>query len=538
MADDFYGYDDEEDAPKGRDNLFLWTVFILLLIGGAFACWLGSFYIFGHPENPRSYRILKKMGKIDAPQRFEVTAAPQGEFLDPQKLFERYARFTRLELENENGELIRNYLRNYRETKRLATYCTGKFVILKSYELTKADFFESGVVALAEASDFPQVLIEHVYTANARDVPSLMALLQTGAPVRMFRSEDLSAVVHVERIGDGRMQFTVVPLLYGSYGLTSGPGQFSLEPPAELNMEPGLPVIRSAQVKEGLKLFAAFRNEHPAESTEPGAETSKQAPAPELVRVDPPAPPPEAVAPVAKPTPALAAAPHPIAGKATPKSSPSKLASNKNSPAPSARNAASPTPSLRVTLLNTPRPRTASTPFPLAPAVPVATPTIASSEPSRLSRPGVTLDPFFKPPHEPGAAAATPVPFIKSQRDPGLANGGSSWRTYAPGQAPPGRVLGLEDVAALADRGEIGERLYLRGDFRVTASSPNKAVLRDANKPDDQSPRVLVEYPSGAVAPQERDRLSRDSSRPYQIYNVRRGPDGVVTIWVKEITQQ
>ena len=53
MADDFYGFDEEEHEEKGRDNLFLWTVFILLLIGVAFACWLGSFYIFGHPEHPR-----------------------------------------------------------------------------------------------------------------------------------------------------------------------------------------------------------------------------------------------------------------------------------------------------------------------------------------------------------------------------------------------------------------------------------------------------------------------------------------------------
>ena len=36
MADDFYGYDDDGDEPKGRDNLFLWTVFILLLIGLAY----------------------------------------------------------------------------------------------------------------------------------------------------------------------------------------------------------------------------------------------------------------------------------------------------------------------------------------------------------------------------------------------------------------------------------------------------------------------------------------------------------------------
>ena len=70
MADDFYGYDDDEDEPKGRDNLFLWTVFILLLIGVAFACWLGSFYIFGHPENPRSYKILMRLHKIEPPKRF------------------------------------------------------------------------------------------------------------------------------------------------------------------------------------------------------------------------------------------------------------------------------------------------------------------------------------------------------------------------------------------------------------------------------------------------------------------------------------
>ena len=76
-------------APK-KDNLFLWTVVILLLIGFAMACWLGSFYIFGHPERAESYKILKKLHKIDPPKRFEITAAPAGEFLTAQKLFERY----------------------------------------------------------------------------------------------------------------------------------------------------------------------------------------------------------------------------------------------------------------------------------------------------------------------------------------------------------------------------------------------------------------------------------------------------------------
>ena len=113
MSDDFYGFDDGE-APKGGGSLFLWTVFILLLIGLAFGCWLGSFYIFGHPERPGPYRFLKKLGKIESPQRFEVTAAPQGEFLSARKLFDRYSRMTPLELDEENAQLLRIYIKNYR----------------------------------------------------------------------------------------------------------------------------------------------------------------------------------------------------------------------------------------------------------------------------------------------------------------------------------------------------------------------------------------------------------------------------------------
>ena len=60
MDEDLFNRDYEPRERKG-DNLFLWTVFILLLIGFAIACWLGSCYIFGHPENARSYKILKKL---------------------------------------------------------------------------------------------------------------------------------------------------------------------------------------------------------------------------------------------------------------------------------------------------------------------------------------------------------------------------------------------------------------------------------------------------------------------------------------------
>src|SRR5258708_36805637 len=102
MAEEYYQEDEPTAEGPVRDHLFVWTVFILLLIALAFACWLGSFYIFGHPEKPRPYQLLKKLGKIEAPRRFEVTAAPPGEFLTAQNLFEKYSRFTPLQFEQGN----------------------------------------------------------------------------------------------------------------------------------------------------------------------------------------------------------------------------------------------------------------------------------------------------------------------------------------------------------------------------------------------------------------------------------------------------
>ena len=522
MADDFYGYDEDELEPKGRDNLFLWTVFILLLMGAAFACWMGSFYVFGHPEKPKAYSLLLKLHKIDPPLRFEVTAAPPGEFLNPQKLYERYSKFKRLELENENGELVRNYIRNYRETKKLVTYVTGRFVIMDSRDLKPSDMFPTGVVALAQAQDFPQVLIEQVYTSAPRTVPTLRTHLQIGSELHIQHTNDrydCSAVIHAESLPDGRMLFTVVPILYGSYGMVQGEGTFSLEPPPTLNMLPGLPVFKTDAFQEGLKKFASYRHDHPLPSTEPGSQppSPSSTPKPELVRVDTTEP--------GKPVPATGAMPEipvatpgRIAGQATPRpigpAGPTPIGAH---PSPRIASGA-PTPMsitpMQMTRLATPLPRTG----------PYAAVTPVPGGPPPTPPGGVHLEPFRQP-------------SIQVQRD-AMRDNSASWRTYAPGQAPPARTVSLDEVGTLADRGEVGERLYLKGEFRVTASGTSRAVLRDATRPDDQSPRIVVEYPPGDVPPQERERFTRDAARPYQVSDVRRGADGVITIYVREIINQ
>ncbi len=493
MADDFYGYDDDDDEHKGRDNLFLWTVFILLLIGLAFACWLGSFYIFGHPEKPQAYRFLKKIGKIEAPRRFEVTAAPQGEFLSAQKLFDRYGRMTPRELEEENGQLLRDYIKNYRETKRAVPYVTGRFLILDAYDLRKVDMFSSGVVALAQAVEFPQVLIEHVYCAAPRHVPSLRALLRTGLDMKIEKTNDLSALLHVERLEDGYLQFTVMPLLYGSYALKQGEGTFNLEPPAELNIESDLPVIKRTTFDAGLKKFTEYRRTHTIAGVAGTAGTGGTKTAPELVRVDTVEP--GTAVPATGTLPAVpVATPLPIAGR--------------NTPRPTATPA---TPPLTVTMIRTPVPRPVATPLP----------TVATPAPL-VSPGGVPLKPF-----------------IEAQRDPDIPASGRSWRVYQPGKAPAGRAITPVEAGDLAERGEPNERIYLRGEFRVTASSQSRAIMRERFAASDaaDAPRIIVDYPAGALPPAENSTAVRDAARPLQIRSVQRAANGQLNIYAVEIMQ-
>src|SRR6266446_5128908 len=227
-----YQYDEPYARPvRRRINYFAWTVAILLLTGLAFAAWLGSFYIFGQPERPDSYRILQRLHKIEAPKRFELTAAPAGEFLNPQQLYERYSGMGSAELARTNAELARNYIRNYQQVRGLVPYVVGRYKIVAARELGPGDVFTSGMVALTNAVDNGELLMEHLYPANLEVLPLMKQTLKVGLEIKLERTHDLSSVIHAERLADGRILITTVPLLYGSYTVTRGLGTFRLEPP-------------------------------------------------------------------------------------------------------------------------------------------------------------------------------------------------------------------------------------------------------------------------------------------------------------------
>ena len=278
-------------GPRRRINYFAWTVAILLLTGFALAAWLGSFYVFDQPERPDSYRILQRLHKIELPKRFELTVAPAGEFLNAKQLYDRYVEMGSAELAKTNAELARNYIRNYLRVPGLVPYVIGRYAIMEARELEPSDVFTSGMVALTNSVDHGELLMEHIYPAETATVPLIKQTLSVGLELKLERTHDLSAVIHAERLGDGRIMITAIPLLYGTYTVTRGPGTFRLEPPLNLNLAGGWPLFKEQQRRKAELHYAMHRRSPGAGGQAPVAAGLAQSGTPppaqnELVRIE------------------------------------------------------------------------------------------------------------------------------------------------------------------------------------------------------------------------------------------------------------
>jgi len=537
-----YPYDEPYARPRRRTNYFAWTVVILLLTGFALAAWLGSFYIFNQPERPDSYRILQRLHKIEAPKRFELTAAPAGEFLNPQQLYERYSEMGNAELARANAELARNYIRNYQAVRGLVPYVVGRYRIVAARELGPGDVFTSGMVALTNAVDNGELLMEHLYPANPEALPLMKQTLNVGLEIKLERSHDISAVLHAERLADGRIMITAVPLLYGSYTVTRGLGTFRLEPPLTLNLAAGWPLFKTSERTELEQHYVENQQKNAVVQggpiSIPGFTPSTTPPpaANQLVRIEP------AIAIRTPPT-APVIAKNETLVKPTPPPKGRRWGKKQKLESPPPLS----TPPQPIVAQKPSVPT--STPFSLAsaatpPSVPLATPAPATNTYNPQALAGDQAASVLTP---------TPVPVLPAQPVPqdstnvALASnaGGGSWKTFAPGKMPLGRLIGTGDLRDVADHGLAGERVYLKGQFVVNFSDANKAVLRPRTKLTDKvlhfgggsSTRIIVEFPTGYVPPRQGAEVTRDETRPYEITEVRKQGDGQLNVFVREIMQ-
>jgi hypothetical protein len=189
------------------------------------------------------------------------------------------------------------------------------------------------------------------------------------------------------------------------------------------------------------------------------------------------------------------------------------------------------TPAVTVVASATPKPGVT----PLAKTTPGQ---IAAASPSAAPK----ASPIATPTPVAVAEASQPLqPFLTASPTPGTSSRVEAWQTYRPGLMPRGRLLDVDQTTELADKGIGNATIYLRGDFTVTAARDNRAVLRPHQSLADHvlnrgNARIIVEYPRGTPTPREGENFQRATDRPFQIVDVRRGADGQVNIYVREVT--
>jgi hypothetical protein len=561
------GYGGQRRSSYASDGLFGWTVFIFLLIGLVFLCWMGSYYIFAHPESPGNYNLLKRLHKIEPPQRFELTEAPRGEFLKPGKLLQRFGSMTASEIRRTNENLLRSFIRNYHQNRDLVPYAVGTYKVVGTMPLTGKDFCNSGLVAILQAVEQPEVLLEQLFTADEKNLPALQLALGKGMEIKLEKPLDLSAVIHIDRLPDNRLRLTTMPLLYGRYGAGKGSVSFSLEPPDFLDLNAGVPVLTPEQIQslsngklaipsETKKLNHLSRLPEEVQNPSPESRTAKaidkkqqakQHPSP-LSKKDPN---------VARAVPVNVQPVLPAIAVGTPLQS--SIPNTPNTP-----DSITTPPANQEAAQEIPRALPVGTPLALPPlpaSTPVTTPTPTprpTPQATATPLPAVASGAKLAPQALPVAPIASVAPVSPSSS---LAVNGTNqmatimtnqavlppptevWPVYMPGQMPRGRLVEASEANDLASRGVGGERHYLNGRFTVTASGNGRAVLRPQGGiatltgGSSSKVRVIVDFPQGSTPPTEGNIISRDSRRPFLITSVKRGDDGLINIYVREITR-
>lgn len=239
---------DDEFIPR-RPAYFWWFLANVLALCFALVSWAVCLDIFGNPENPRNYQILKKLGRLTELKRYTVLDVPNGNALSPTELYGKYFAVDDTKRERLNSLLMRNYMRNFEKTL-LLTYVEGDYQVAEVKPLTKSDFLYPGFAiraqALVKPDDFTQpvgfpVVIEYIFPT---DDESAVGRFSPGDVLEVSKNPNCAAVVHVSKVvvdEEQALQLTVIPIAYGPYRIGKEKS-FSIEPPTLLNPAAQLPI--------------------------------------------------------------------------------------------------------------------------------------------------------------------------------------------------------------------------------------------------------------------------------------------------------
>jgi hypothetical protein len=250
-----------EEPPPLKPAYFWWLLANALALCFAAISWVVCLDVFGNPEVPRNYELLRKIGRLPELKRYEVPGepplrVPNGTAMGPKDLYQKFFGTGDDKIGRVNTLLLRNYVTNF-ERPLLLTYIEGRYQIETVRKLGPGDFFDPGVVIRAHALVKPDeftpeapypVAIEYLFpTADQAAVK----MFKPGDILEVKKSPNCAAVVHVakaRRDDEQVLLLTVIPIAYGNYQSTKdqsakGPS-FGIEPPAFVRPGAGFPVLK------------------------------------------------------------------------------------------------------------------------------------------------------------------------------------------------------------------------------------------------------------------------------------------------------
>lgn len=213
----------------------------MLALCFAVTSWLGCLHVFGNPENPRNYEILRWLGRLPEIRRYTVLDVPNGNSLDPAGQYARFFAMSKEKRDVLNPRLIRNYLTNF-EYPLALTYIEGEYRIEETRLLNKDDFIPQGFVVRARAMVRPDehsklapypVLIDYFFPTTQTEA---MSGFRKGDLLDVKKSPNCAAIIHVDRIDDEEdmmVCLSVVPVAYGPYQ-AGADLSFEIAPPLQV----------------------------------------------------------------------------------------------------------------------------------------------------------------------------------------------------------------------------------------------------------------------------------------------------------------
>lgn len=224
---------DSDEAHYGKGNLLLWAAGIAILIGLNFASWSFCMWVFGQPEHAFNYRILTKLNNLEPLKGFTAVTAPRGKFLSVKDIYARAYPLDDAGLRVYNGMLKRRYIHNFKGPDDVV-FLSGDFVVEDSRPMGRKDVFANGYVIRGRSTTFPDAYVDF---ALPTELKVSLSPLTRGEVFRIEESSTCAVVLNIDRLSDGAMVFTVVPLVERTYEFSDAVS-VAVKIPPRIQIEP------------------------------------------------------------------------------------------------------------------------------------------------------------------------------------------------------------------------------------------------------------------------------------------------------------